>query len=231
MLLPDNKSATSIPPPPYSPEAPPPGAGVPSMTPSVLPGQNHVHIHRANTPIHGSFLIDVSLPGGSGKNLSLESHNGLIDANVWVKGEAKRCELEAVSHNGVVRFGVADRETPIPVNILAKTYNGAVHTLIPVDFEGSLVIVNQNGSVGLLPSLREHAHLVSDEGGVRKYWVGGDYDEDEARDWLGDQCHVESMNGTVTVGYWEVEVEKEEQQAAEGKGDTKCGMWKFLCSS
>ncbi|KZO97821.1 hypothetical protein CALVIDRAFT_61010 [Calocera viscosa TUFC12733] len=225
MLLPDNKSATSIPPPPYSPTAAP-GAGVPSMVPSSLPGQNHVHIRRDNTPIHGSFLIDVSLPGGSGKNLSLESHNGLIDANVWVKGEAKRCELEAVSHNGVVRLGVADRENPVPLNVLAKTHNGTVHALIPVDFEGPLTTVNRYGAVGLEPSLQEHAHLISEEGGVRKYWVGGDYDEDEARDWLGDACHAETTNGTVTVGYW-VSAEKEEQQ--EAKEEAKCGMWRFIC--
>lgn len=74
------------------------------MASATLPAQNHVHINHQNTLIEGSFLIDVSLPGGFGKNLSLHNQNSLIEADVWVKGKAERCDIEAVNQNSWVKL-------------------------------------------------------------------------------------------------------------------------------
>jgi len=215
------KAVTSVPP-PYSLISVP-RLLAPSMSPSTMPGQNHVHIRRPNNPIHGTFLIDVSLPGGFGPNLSLESQNSTVDASVWVKGEGKRCELEAISQNSTVNLRVAERAMPVPLHILAKSKNSTVNCMIPIDFEGALTIVYKNSTVSLLPSLAAKARLMSDVGGVQKYWIGWSSDAQEA-EWMGDNCYCESMNGPVHVGYYgELAVHQDEER--------KCGgLWSFFCS-
>jgi len=150
-----------------------------------------------------------------------------VDARVYLAGEVKgRVLLEASSHNGSVVLTVCDRPSALPFTLHAVSHNGHVEAWLPDNFQGPLTLRTKNGSMTIVKPLARHVRILEETPGERRCWVGEGW-EDE-KDWIGDECVVESRNGSVSVGTWEGGAAQDEEEEKKKGGGWGCG-WAMWC--
>lgn len=127
-FLPQFQQQTDIElPPPYTVHTTPSITNEPTNTsniPAAVPGNssytslpsrtNYLSVHRQNTGLRGTFVVDPSLAvpqsimapleeGEKRKNLFLSCRNGQINSDVWLVGEgSQKATMEVQGQNGSV---------------------------------------------------------------------------------------------------------------------------------
>jgi hypothetical protein len=186
-----------------SPNAhPAPAVDSPSSLPPVKPS-NFLTQSRLNSSIRGQYVVDPLLPippavlaelpeGEVRRNLSLETKNGAINAEIWVvnkpredsPGKQSRTTLNVSAWNGsvtvkMVRYCPAPhcvrrliRESVIlqrtlpegntPFHLTATSKNGSVTVHVPRTFCGTVSAYTKNGSVSWSNALQPHVTIFSE---------------------------------------------------------------------
>ncbi|PPR05493.1 hypothetical protein CVT26_009060 [Gymnopilus dilepis] len=197
---------------------------VPNERPS-----NFISISKINGAVQGTWVINPGLvlpsallpPLEKGeteetrKNLSLDSRNGAIDADVYVLPPPstssalvkprQRVTVHAKSWNGAVTVKLHDLQDPdtsrLPIHVACHTTNGAINVYIPRSFRGIINIKTKNGSPRYSEAVRNLIVPISDIHGVHRSFMG-QFDPSQWEgdsEWLGDELNAESWNGSVKV--------------------------------
>ncbi|CAK5282524.1 unnamed protein product, partial [Mycena citricolor] len=196
----------------------PPTPGAPTLPTDIRP-TNFLTLSRSNDSISGSFVIDPRIkiptahlpPLGPGeteetrRNASFQSANGSVKVDLFVLGDdtvERPVLLFVKSKNGPVhaKLHAADAARP-PIQLTAQSSNGPVHVHFPRSFNGLLTVVTRNGSVKPSALLTSELTTFSETNGVRKYFVGDFSGYTDAEGWRGDEAHVETSNGSVTLRF------------------------------
>jgi len=202
------------------------GTGRHSTIPNIKP-TNFVNLNRANEAIKGSWLIDPALcfppsflppppPTNEARsNLSLESKNGAIDADVFLvptshsnKNTSNVIFIVTQSNNGSVKTRLHDTKSMngqvrLAVNLFTRSSNGSIHVQLPRSFRGPIRIKNNNGSTRFSPEMEAHLTIFSELDHMHRSFLG-DFNPsmfDVGAPWVGDELSIESKNGSVNVSF------------------------------
>jgi len=196
-----------------------------STIPNIKP-TNFINLNRANEAIKGSWLIDPTLcfspsflppppTNGARRNLSLESKNGAIDADIFVlptshsnKNASNVIFIVTQSNNGSVKTRLHDTksmngEVRLAVNLFTRSSNGSVHVQLPRSFRGPIRIKNNNGNTRFSAEMQAHLTIFSELDHMQRSFLG-DFNPsmfDIGAPWEGDELSIESKNGSVNVSF------------------------------
>ncbi|KAI9511395.1 hypothetical protein F5148DRAFT_344641 [Russula earlei] len=171
-----------------------------SVSDSPFPGIERPGILRTNflrvskrfKRVEGQYMLDLSLPSFStpgvvsdtdGKNLSLHTTCGPVNAEVWIvhdgSGKSRQVSLAMSTDSGRIRAkvnepscpdGSADRRPSLDIDLRAD--HGDVFVSLPHCFQGSITIRTGDERVALSPSFKKSAAPLLDVPGILQYFVG-----------------------------------------------------------
>ncbi|EIN08759.1 hypothetical protein PUNSTDRAFT_143487 [Punctularia strigosozonata HHB-11173 SS5] len=181
---------------------------------------NYLYLSRQNSSIRGQYVVDplmsvpsVILPelpeGEVRKNLSINSKNGGINAEIWVMKNSRegsedkgtRTTLNVESYNGSILVKV--RTSPsacTPFILMATGHNGGVMIHVPRTFCGPVSAFTKNGSVSWSNTLEPHVTMFSEQSNKRQAFIGDLSASGWAElpeTWVGDEIVAETWNGSI----------------------------------
>jgi len=196
-----------------------------STIPNIRPS-NFINLNRANESIKGSWLIDPSLrfppsflppppTEGARSNLSLESKNGAIDADIFLlptshsnKNASNVIFIVTQSNNGSVKTRLHDTESlngevRLAVRLSTRSSNGSIHVQLPRSFRGPIRIKNNNGSTRFSAAMQAHLTIFSELDHMHRSFLGNFNPShfEIGTPWEGDELSIESKNGSVNVSF------------------------------
>ncbi|KAF7289716.1 hypothetical protein MIND_01344800 [Mycena indigotica] len=245
------------PPPAYNAPASPPPPLSPSLAPppplDVRP-TNHFSLSKPDGRIRGSYVIDPSLKipaqmlaplekdetEKTRRNLSLHTHDGSIDANVWVLSDdgadckcRGRVRVNVRTEDGNVGLRLhstaPNAYTPrTPIQLSLRTADGHISLALPRSFTGPLTIRLADGRKRFSPAFSAATTVFSESHGVSRCFVGDFANSgwaDAPGDWTGDEAEVVSDDGGLRIEFddekREKEICREEERSENGKGKGK----------
>ncbi|KAJ7634740.1 hypothetical protein FB45DRAFT_909726 [Roridomyces roridus] len=162
-----------------------------------LPRPHQLHSHH---PPPGLPMAVRALRGK--RHLSLSALMGDVRAVVYITGSRAlplggKTRMDVQSMMGTIRLELHAEEPRAPLCIDVHARLGESTLLLPRSFRGPLRVINRLGDVSMSEDLRRATRSFGDSLFV------GDWREEELKQkkWPGDEATVDSMMGSVWVGY------------------------------
>ncbi|KAH9027188.1 hypothetical protein EDB84DRAFT_1401138 [Lactarius hengduanensis] len=189
---------------------------------------NYLLVSKKGVAIEGQYFIDTSIPppprsvsdaASGGKNLSLYTTSGAVTADVWVTGnnKLKRASIKLSSDNGPVRAKIHDvfsdteseQRPSFDIDLLANY--GDISLSLPRCFRGPITIRTSHERIAFSPALEERSAPLSDDQGIRVYFVGdrprsGQWRSDDVEENAGAGGFPEEPLDELFVGGWHMSV-------------------------
>lgn len=213
-------------------EAPGPSslAALNLSVPNVQPC-NFVSVSRKDSSIKGTWLLDPMLsipsellpplPAGESertrKNLSLQTKDGSINANIFVllttaeelqKADKmnQRTLIDAATKDGPVTVRMHEvhsqqGEVRLPIQLRSSSLDGAIRVYLPRSFRGIFRIKVKSGKIRFSKAIESSSTPFSEVNGLKISFLGL-FDAAEWQpgvDWNGDELILETTDGNVSV--------------------------------
>ncbi|KAJ7222532.1 hypothetical protein GGX14DRAFT_664118 [Mycena pura] len=180
------------------------------IAPPAIEAANRISVARWLGEIKETFVLDSALPVPSNDKLHLDLSVlvGEVAAEVYVVGagtaQNDKTRMWASTTLGktklVLHSPQPQSRAPIAVSVSVRV--GEVILLLPRSFHGPLGISGPSvGEVTLSPDLRAASTKFGDSWFFIGEWAQPEGGEGRGAVWPGDEADVESMIGTVYMGY------------------------------
>ncbi|CAK5282525.1 unnamed protein product [Mycena citricolor] len=201
-----------------APDLPLPRTPSASTPPAHIRPTNFLTLSRSHQSISGSFVIDPRIklsaahlpPLGPGeteetrRNASFHSSTGSVKIDLFIVGDdtiERPVLLFCDSDYGSVHVKLVPDAARPRIHLNARSANRSLQVDFPRSFNGPLTVATQYGSFKLSAPLTSELTTVSEINGVRKYFVGDIPRSTDAEGWRGDEAHVETVYGSLSLRY------------------------------
>lgn len=204
-------------PPPYLPSSSSTSEILASSSSSNFVASNFVVINRQNEGIKAAYVLDPTMviqpsmlppldAGEERKNLSLQSKNGAVEADVTiapVDNHGMRATISVKSRNGQVHCNLHRSMTYPTFSFYGYSRNGQVKVCIPRSFCGPVSATTENGTVKVSRAVAARQTPFNYINDTNKSFIGdaSGYLEKGGKNWHGDELILESKNGSIKISY------------------------------
>jgi len=192
---------------------------------------NFVSVSKKNSSIKGTWLLDpmLSIPSellpplpegeseSTRKNLSLQTKDGSINANIFVLAEELQKTENKMNLRTIIDTSTEDGDVTIkmhevpsqkgqvrsPIQLRSYSGDGSIRVYLPRSFRGVFRIKTKSGKIRFSEAVESSLALFPEVNGLKISFLGH-IDTTEwqpSADWNGDELILETKDGSVSVHF------------------------------